>query len=336
MTAQRKFRLAVIALMMVFVVGTAGYRLIEEDVSIGQAAYMTIITLSTVGFGHVWELSDTGKAWTGAIIVFGILVVTIAFASLQAILVSGELRRVLGRRKLANKIGKMEGHFIVCGYGRMGKLISDYLRSHGKKVAVVETDDNRTMQAEEDGVPYVLGDATDEELLQDAGIHRAGGLITALAGDADNVFVTLTAATIRKDIPIIARAEFYESEPKLKRAGATHVVCPHAIGAIRMANLLARPAVAHLVDITTAGVEWEIEEAQIKPNSQLTGKTLKELHIRDKLNATVIAIRKPDGKTVANPGANAVIEEGDHLVVIGPVGIADTLRSFESEGILGK
>lgn len=335
MTAQRKLLLAVLALMMVFVVGTAGYRLIE-DVSIGQAAYMTIITISTVGFGHVWELSDTGKAWTGAIIVFGILVVTIAFASLQAMLVSGELRRVLGRRKLADKIGKMEGHFIVCGYGRMGKLISDHLRSHGKKVVVVETDDNRTMQAEEDGVAYVLGDATDEELLQDAGINRAGGLVTALAGDADNVFVTLTAATMRKDMPIIARAEFYESEPKLKRAGATHVVCPHAIGAIRMANLLARPAVAHLVDITTAGVEWEIEEAQIKPNSQLAGKTLKELHIRGKLNATVIAIRKADGKTQANPGANAIVEEGDHLVVIGPVGIADTLRSFESEGFLGK
>ena len=330
MPAQRKLLLALLALVAVFAVGIAGYTIIEDDISVGEAAYQTIITVSTVGFSHVWELSPAGRAWTGVIIVFGILVVTVALASLQAMIVGGELRGILGRRKMQDQIARLSGHYIVCGYGRMGRLIGEHLRSRGKKIVVVDKDDRQTVLAEERGVSYVLGDAADEEILQTAGIERAGGLVSALGGDADNVFVTLTAAGMRKGMTIIARAEYLDSEPKLKRAGATHVVCPHSIGATRMANLMARPAIAHLVDITTVGSEWELDEVAVSPSSKMVGRSLLDLRLREHYNVTVVAIEGTDGKTTVNPGPGQVVQAGDVLVVIGPTGIAGELLDFSS------
>jgi len=329
MPAQKKLLLTIFAMVAVFLIGTEGYQIIEKDVSFADAAYMTIITLTTAGYEHIWELSPAGRMWTSLILVFGILVVMVAFTALTAMIVGGELRSVLGRRKLQNQISKLSGHYIVCGYGRMGRLIGDNLRHNGKRVVVIEKDDKRTVLAEEKGIAYVLGDATDEDTLRTAGIDRADGLVSALGGDADNVFVTLTAAGMKKDIPIISRAEYHDSEPKLKRAGATHVVCPHAIGAVRMANLLARPAIAHLMDITTAGSEWELDEMTVASDSKLVGRSLRDLRVREHSNATVVAIRSPDGKTKVNPGGDHVVNAGDVLVVIGPTGIAETLLDFD-------
>ncbi|MBN2563676.1 MAG: potassium channel protein [Phycisphaerae bacterium] len=325
MPAQKKLLIAMLALVAVFLIGAGGYCFIEEDVSFGQAAYMTIITLSTVGYQHVWPLSPAGMVWTSLIIIFGILAVMVVFTHLTAMIVGGELRGVLGRRTLQNNIAKLSGHYIVCGYGRMGQLISDNLRRGGEKIVVVDKDDKQTVLAEEAGVAYVLGDATDEDVLRTAGIERASGLVSALGGDANNVFVTLTAAGMRREMPIIARAEYLDSEPKLKRAGATHVVCPDAIGALRMANLMARPAVVHLVDITSGGSEWEIDEVLVPPDSRLVGQSLRDLGLRKQVNATVVAIKDADGKTKMNPGADHVVNAGDVLVVIGPMGIASVL-----------
>jgi len=185
--------LALLALLAVFLLGTGGYYFLEDDVGLGAAAYMTIITLSTVGFGEQWNLSPASKAWTGLIIVIGILVVTLAFASLQAMIVGGEFRTVLGRRKLKDRIQKLSGHYIICGYGRMGKLICRDLIAIRKKIVVVECDERRTPEVEEAGLDYVLGNAFEEVILCEAGIERAAGLVTVLRSDADNVFVTLTA-----------------------------------------------------------------------------------------------------------------------------------------------
>jgi voltage-gated potassium channel len=335
MPAQKKLLIAVVALVAVFLIGTTGYHVIEEGVGLGDAAYMTIISISTVGYGHVWELSPTGRIWTAAILVFGLLIVTVALASLQAMIVGGELRGILGRRKLQNQISKLSGHYVLCGYGRMGKLIGDQLARRGKKVVVVERDTARTVLAEETATPYVLGDATHEKTLTAAGIERAGGLVAALGTDAENVFVTLTAAGMQKQLQIIARAEYFDSEPKLRRAGATHVVCPHAIGATRIANLLARPAIAHLVDITTAGSEWEIDEVPVAPESAMVGQSLRDLNLRDRCNAMVVAIRGADGKTRVNPSAKQTVGAGDVLVVIGPAGVASELRAAQSGAAAG-
>lgn len=331
MPAQRKLLVALLALPMVFVVGTAGYRVIEEGVSIGDAAYMTIITLSTVGFGEQWNLSSAGRLWTGTIIVFGILVVTLAFASLQAMIVGGELRGVLGRRKLQDRIGKLSEHFIVCGLGRMGRLIALDLVAKRKTVVVVDRDQQRTASAGESGLDYVLGDASDEQTLREARIDRAAGLVTVLRGDADNVFVTLTARGIREDLPIIARAEYLESRAKLVRAGATQVICPQAIGATRAVNLLARPAIARLVDITMGGTEWEIEEVLVKSDSQLVGRKLRDLKLREKAKAMVVAVHSADDCTDINPDPDHVINAEDVMVVIGPAGVSSALADYGLE-----
>ncbi len=327
--AHHKFLISILALLLVFVIGVEGYQLIEDDISFGEAAYMTIITLSTTGFSEIWNMSPEGRIWTACIIVFGIGIVTVAFASLQAMIVGGEMRKVLGRRKLEDKISKLRGHYIVCGYGRMGRLIAQELKSHHKTVVVIDDHDDRTVVAEEDGLPYVLGDATEDEILRDAGLDRAEGLVAALGTDANNVFVTLTASTLRKDMRIIAKAEDFDAEPKLKRAGATHVVCPQAIGAIRMANLISRPAIAQLVDITMAGEDWEIDEVAIEAGSKLAGKNLGDLNLRQRAKASVIAIRKAGGESVVNPGAEAVVEEGDSMVIIGPSGVANTIAELQ-------
>lgn len=332
--AQHKFLISILALVLVFLIGVEGYQLIEDDISFGEAAYMTIITISTTGFSEVWNMSPKGRLWTAFIIVFGIAIVTVAFASLQAMIVGGELRKVLGRRKLEDKISKLQGHYIVCGYGRMGRMIAHELKTHHKRVVVVDLDDERTMLAEEDQLPYVLGDATEDEILRDAGLDRAGGLVAALDTDANNVFVTLTASTLRKDMRIIAKAEDFDAEPKLKRAGATHVVCPQAIGAIRMANLISRPAIAQLVDITMAGQDWEIDEVGIEAGSKLAGRNLGILNLRQRASASIIAIRKANGESVINPGADAVVEEGDSIVIIGPAGVATNLAELQIKDTL--
>jgi voltage-gated potassium channel len=331
MRTRKRLLLALLALPTVFVVGTLGYLVIEDGITLGQAAYMTIITISTVGFTEVWELSEAGRAWTSITIVVGWVSVTLAFTMLAAMIVGGEIRGVLGRRKLQDRIAKLSGHYIICGYGRMGRAIGERLLKHGKKIVVIDPSDKQTIKAEEQGVPYILGDATDDDILRAAGLDRAVGLVASIGSDADNVFVTLTASTMRKGIPIISRAEDFDAEPKLKRAGATHVVCPHAIGAMRIANLLARPAVAHLVDITTSGMEWEIEEVNVKADSALVGRHLRALGLRGRVNATVIAIRRADGSTDVNPGPDAIVEAGDSLVVIGPRGVADALHDFAVE-----
>lgn len=328
MSAQKKLLLALLALVAVFVTGTVGYYLIEEQVSLPSAAYMTLITLSTVGFSEQWTLTPAGKTWTSLIIIFGILVVTVAFASLQAMIAGGELRHVLGRRQLKDRIGKLSSHYIVCGYGRMGGQISRSLHDRGKKVVVIDRDATRTAAVHEAGLDYVLGDASSEESLREARIDRAAGLVSVLRSDADNVFVTLTARGLHEDLPIIARAENRESEAKLKRAGATRAICPHDIGANRIVNLLARPAVARLVDITMGGTDWEIEEVRVPSDSKLVGRTLQELNLREQVNATVVAIHAPDGRTTVNPGPTARINAGDTMVVIGPAGTADSLAAF--------
>lgn len=331
MPAQKKLLIAMSALLAVFLVGTVGYYLIDE-VSWREAAYQTIITLSTVGYGEQWSLSDAAHLWTTAIIVIGVMVVTLAFASLQAMIVGGELRSVMGRRKLKDRIGKLSGHFIICGYGRMGSLIARDLGTHKKKVVVLDINPERTAKMDEEGIDYILGDASHEEILEEARIDRAAGLVTVLRSDADNVFVTLTARGMREDLLIIARAEDLDSEPKLLRAGASRVICPQGIGAARIVNLLARPAVARLVDITMGGKEWEIEEVRVERGSKLAGHSLRELNLRERAQAMVVAIHGEDGRTDINPGPERVVNPEDVMVVIGPAGIADSLGAYGIRG----
>ncbi len=329
MSANKRLLLAVCALIGVVVLGTLGYELIE-GASLGDAAFMTLITVSTVGFGEAWPLSAAGRVWTALLIAGGILVVAVAFTSLQAMIIRGELRTVLGRRKLEDRIAKLEGHYIVCGYGRMGRLISAGLHERGKKVVVIDKSPDRTVEVGEAGMDYVLGDATDELTLKAAGVDKAAGVVTVLHGDAQNVYTTLTATDVRPDITVIARAEQTASEHKLKRAGAACVISPQTIGASRVVNLLVRPSVAHVVDVVAGGGEWEVEEFPIPRGSAFVGRSLRDINLRQRSNALVFAISGVEGTTSFNPDPATVLAAGDVLIVIGPAGIAEVLSELDT------
>ena len=221
-----RFILAVVALFGVFIVGSIGYILIEADQNLTplDAAYMTAITLSTVGYTEVWKLSDAGRLWTIGVIVFGIGTVSVAFTSLIALLVGGELRSHRESKKMEMRLRQMRDHVVLCGYGRMGSLIAKELTRRTVPVAVVELKPERENNLRDAGIPYLIEDATDDKTLRKAGLMHARALVTVLPHDADNIYVTLTARTLRPDLSIVARAEQPATAAKLKRAGASRDV----------------------------------------------------------------------------------------------------------------
>lgn len=297
----------------------------DQSPTILQAAYMTAITVSTVGFKEVWQLSPDGQMWTMGVIAFGIGTVSIAFTSLVALFVSGELRSQRERKKMKSTINHMSGHVILCGFGRMGALAAMELEQRGTSIVVIEADPKKEQDIREHGWPYVIGDATDETCLRNAGIERAKALVAALPHDADNVFITLTAHAIRTDLQIVARAEQPSTTPKLKTAGATQVVCSQAIGAARVANVLTRPNVVDFFEVAQQGVDLEMEELVVKAHSPLVGQTLRESALRERTGASIVAIKRADGQTDFNPGPEARLEAQDTLIIVGPAGVARRL-----------
>ena len=322
-----RFILAVVALFGVFIVGSIGYILIEADQNLTplDAAYMTAITLSTVGYTEVWKLSDAGRLWTIGVIVFGIGTVSIAFTSLIALLVGGELRSHRESKKMEMRLRQMRDHVVLCGYGRMGSLIAKELTRRTVPVAVVEIKPERENNLRDAGIPYLIEDATDDKTLRKAGLMHARALVTVLPHDADNIYVTLTARTLRPDLSIVARAEQPATEAKLKRAGASRVICPQVIGATRMANVITRPNVVDFVDIANKGVDLEMDEYVIRDRSPLKGKTLRESTLRQKTGAMVIAIKRADGETLFNPDPDAVLAVNDTLILVGTAGVSSRL-----------
>ena len=330
MSPQTRLVIAILALMAVLVVGTAGYRVIEAEnhPSLLDAAYMTVITVTTVGFtDHVWELSDAGRIWTIGVIVFGIGTVSVAFTSLIAVVVSGELRSIREKKKMKSTLRQMRNHVIVCGYGRMGTLIIGDLNARGIPAAVVEVQPDAREHLQERGIPYVIGDATEDETLDEAGLDHARSLVTLLPHDADNIYVTLTAHTIRPELRVIARAEQPATEAKLIRAGAARVICPQVIGASRIVNVLTRPNVVDFVDIANKGVDLEMDEYIISAHSPLVGKALRDSRLRERMGAIVVAVKRSDGETLYNPEPDAVFQADDTLIVIGPAGVSSQIEA---------
>ena len=328
MTARLRFMLSLLGLLGVFIIGTAGYVLLT-DASVRDAAYMTVITVSTVGYSEVFPLNEAGRVWTIVVIVFGIGVVSVAFTSLLTLFVGGELQAVLGRHKVQAKIDQLEGHTILCGFGRMGALAAAKLKRNGAQVVVVESQKTLRPDIEAAGFLHVIGDATEEDTLKAAGLTRARALISALHGDADNVFVTLTARGLRPDLHIVARAEQPSTEVKLRRAGADRVICPQAIGATRLADILTRPHVVDFFDVAAEGVELEMHEYRVSPGSPLRDTALRDAGLREKADAMVIAVKRADGVSVFHPGPDQVIQEGDLLILIGRAGTSTRLEALE-------
>lgn len=319
--------LSVVALLGVVAIGTIGYMLLETQANPSwlDAAYMTVITISTVGFEEAWQLSPAGRLWTIGVIAFGIGTVSVAFTSLITMFISGEIRSLRERILMDKTIEQMRDHVILCGYGRMGQLAVEELQRHDLHIVVIEHSKDAETDLRTAGLTYTLGDATEEETLLRAGLMKARALVAALPHDADNVLIALTAHTLYPGLSIIARAEQPKTINKLKRAGATRVVCPQSIGATRIANVLMRPNVVDLVEMANKGVNLEIDEYEIGAHSVLVGKTLRGSSLRERSGASIVAIKRPGGETLFNPGPETVLEKDDTLIFVGPAGVSTRL-----------
>ena len=316
-----------IALTVVVVVGVVGFMLIT-GMGLVDALFMTITTISTVGFREVVPLGPGGQLFTIALIVSGVGIVFYSATLVARDLIEGELRRGFGRRKMERQIARMSGHVIVCGLGRIGRSVCRELAAKPAPFVVVDRDPEALRLAESEGYLNLDGDASEDDVLRAAGIERAQGLVAALSKDADNVYVVLTAREINPQLTIVARAEDERSERKLLHAGASRVVLPYAISGHRMAHALLRPAVLDVIDLAThyRSLELQIEEVPVTADTFCAGSTLQESGLREQLGLIVIAIKKPNDTMQFNPTADTRIDIGDRLVLMGPV---DNLREIE-------
>ncbi len=314
----RKFRFSILTLATVICGGTIGYTLIENW-SPFESLYMTVITVATVGFKEIHELSYQGKVFTILLIFFGASSLAYTLGSLFQFMVEGQLRSILGRKKLEKKISALNAHYIVCGFGRIGQLICREFTARPVPFVVVEQDQELCQQLQDLGYLFVHGDATRDEILDQAGIRQAKGLITAVTSDSANVYITLTARGLNPDLFILARASEEGSEIKLKRAGANKVVSPYTIGATRMAHAILRPNVVDFIEIATGDqdIELQLEEIRVAPDSRLAGKTLLSSEIRKEHGIIIVGIRKIDQKILFNPRSDTLIEAEDTLITLG-------------------
>ena len=330
----RHLRFSLAILVGAIGLGTLGYMLIEGWSGF-DALYMTVITLATVGFKEVHELSPAGKSFTILLIIFGVGIIAYAVGSLIQIMMEGQLRRILGRKKLEQQINRLSGHYIVCGYGRIGNLICREFSAKPIPFVVVEKDPLLCEKLDQEGILFVRGDATDDDTLMAAGILRALGLITAVTSDTENVYITLTARGLNPDLFILARSGEEASEKKLRRAGATKVISPYTIGASRMAQAVLRPSVVDFIEIATAGanLELQLEEIRVAPDSALVAKTLVTSGVRKDLGIIIVGIKQENGQMLFNPPPATTIAAGDVLITLGePSSILDLERMASREG----
>lgn len=301
-------------MLAVMVVGTLGY--LAFGMSFTDAAYQTVTTVTTVGFRELGDFGVAEQWFTIFIIIVGVSTVLYTFTLAVQVVVDGQLRDFLGRRFMDREISKLNGHTIVCGWGRVGRAVADDLAGAGHDVVVVDLDAERLANIP---FPTVVGDATLDSTLRRAGLERAGALIAALEGDAENLFVTLSARAIKPDLFIVARARQDESVPKLANAGADRVVNPQELGAARMASFVARPNVAEFVDVVMheRSLEFRMQEFDVCENSPLAGKTLRDADLRKQTGVLILALRRVDGSFTTNPDPSLVIEPHQVLIAVG-------------------
>ena len=305
-------------LVAVLAGGTAGYMLIEGW-NVWDAFFMTVTTVATVGYGEVHPLSPRGRLFTVALIFGGVGTAFYTATLLATIIVEGGLHQRFEKRRAARMLEQIKDHFIVCGYGRIGSIIAAELHQQGVPLVVIERDPERVRQAVDRGWLALEADASREDVLARAGIHRARGLITAVGTDAENVFTVLTARVMRPDLFIIARVESDDAEQKLRRAGADRVISPYQIGATQMVQTALRPAVVDFFHLATSSerLDLSMEQVHINDDSPLANQTIVDAGIRQKFGVIVVGIKRAGGAMDFNPAPDAIMRPGDELVVLG-------------------
>jgi len=318
MHSSNKILFSIFLVFLTLVAGASGYMLIEGW-NLLDSIYMTVTTLATVGYGEVHEMGTTGKLFTIALIIFGVGFFLYVIGLVVQSMIEGRILSALGRKRLDKKIGLLKNHYIVCGYGRIGKVLCENLRRKPIELIVIDNEQNLVAELDEAPMFYVLGDATDETVLLKAGIKQAKGLIAVLGTDADNVFLVLTARQLNADLFIMARASSQSVKTKLTAAGADYVESPYEMGAVSMAQRVIRPTVTSFLDLafTYKRKDIQMEEIPIGPSSKLANVPLKDSGIRQKYNLIIIAIKKTDGSMLFNPSFETVISGGDTVIAVG-------------------
>jgi len=314
----RHLKISFCVLAVLVSLGIVGYMSIEGWRFL-DALYMTIITLGTVGFKEVHDLSDPGKLFTVCLIIFGVSVLGYIVGSLAQIMFEGQFQRIIGRKKVEKMIDALADHYIICGYGRMGSLICREFAAKPLPFVVVEKTNEIAERLKDEGYLYLLGDATNDETLLRAGIKRAKGLISVVTSDTENVYITLTARGLNPDLYILARSGEEGSDIKLKRAGANKVVSPYLIGGSRMAQAILRPNVVDFIEIATGRehLDLQMEEIDIPSDSGFVGETLVSSGFRKETGVIIIGVKKPEGKMVFNPHSHTKLDANDTLIVLG-------------------
>ncbi len=317
MITKQQIILPVVLIIGVISFGTIGYTMLEGW-NFFDSFYMTIITLTTVGFMEVHPLSNIGRLFTTFLILSGVGAMLYSLSVGARVVLEGEIRDILGRRKLSKKIEKLENHYIICGYGRMGRIICREMIQHNAPFVIVEKTPEVFAAIEKDYLS-LHGDSTRDAVLKEAGIERASGLISVLSTDADNLYVVLSARGLNPKLRIVARASDEGAEQKLFRAGADHVVSPYFIGGLRIAHTILKPAVVDFIEFATksGNIELQMEEIKVKETSHIINKALDECGIRKEMGIIIVAIKRESGEMEFNPKSTSIIKKGDTLVAMG-------------------
>lgn len=314
----RGFQLSILALIALVFTATGVYMALES-MSFTDALYMTVITISTVGFGEVNPLSPAGRLFTMALILLGVGIATTTISNAIGIILGPRLWTSIRQRSLERARMKLEGHYIVCGYGRMGRQIAEDLIARGEPFVVVDKAAVREDLLEAN-IPFLIGDATADETLTEAGVERARGLVAALNSDSDNVMTVLTARGLNPSLVIVSRVISGENESKLRRAGANRVVSPYQIGGHRLALALLRPVVSDFLDrifAFHANIDVDIGQIRLEADSPLTGQTVASSDLRNVHNVSILAVQKTNHEIVLSPSPGYVLESGQTLIIIG-------------------
>ncbi|HMK43082.1 MAG TPA: potassium channel protein, partial [Dissulfurispiraceae bacterium] len=303
-------------ILIVVSFGTAGYMLIEHW-SFLDALYMTVITMASVGFKEVHDLSDQGVVFTIVLIVVGVSTFAYAMSAAARVILEGEFQQVFGRSRLEKRLLELRNHFIICGFGRMGRIITRELKADGIPFVAIEK--NAATVTGDDSTLIIEGDATQDDLLRKVGIERARGLISVLPTDAENLYVVLSARELNPNLFIVARAGEEGSEKKLLRAGANKVVSPYHIGGLRIAHTVLRPAVVDFIEFATrsGNLELQMEEVTIPEGSRLSGLSLDQCGFGRELGVIIVAIKRASGEMKFNPTFRSTVKTGDTLIALG-------------------
>jgi voltage-gated potassium channel len=324
----RRLVLLALAIAVTLTIGTIGFTLIDHY-PVFDAFYMTVTTMTTVGYAEIHPLSRAGRIFNSFLILIGVGTIFIAIGVMTQTIVELELGETIGKRRIKRMIQKLKDHYIVCGFGRVGRGAAAELRRAGVPFVVVDIRPERAEQAIADGLMAVAADSTRDEVLRQVGVDRARGLVAALASDADNLFVLLSAKGINPGIFVAARAAEESAEAKMRRAGADTVFAPYSITGHHLAQSLLRPHVVQFLDFATKdiGMDVSLEQVRVSETSTAVSRTIQELQLGREIGVIVMAIRKASGAMLFNPPADTPVSAGDYLIVMGQ---QQNLRALEN------